>query len=281
MAISIVQHIRRMRGGAQSHLMRAADGHFYVVKFQNNPQHLRVLANEWLGGKLAERLGLPAAPCEIVEVGDWLIRKTPDLHMQLAGKQVACRSGLHFGSRFVVSPMEGQVLDYLPESLLADARVRNLEAFAGALAFDKWLCNADGRQVVYWRRGRERKYAIAMVDQGHCFNDGEWVFPDSPLRGIFGSNQVYGRIVNWESFQPWLSRIENFPVDEMWKLSETVPPEWYDAAWDAMHALVSKLIQRQSRVRELIEGFRTSSRAPFPRWSESALPQVHAAQTTH
>jgi len=31
MAIDAVQHVRRMRGGAQSHLMRAQDGHFYVV----------------------------------------------------------------------------------------------------------------------------------------------------------------------------------------------------------------------------------------------------------
>jgi hypothetical protein len=30
-----IQHIRRMRGGSQSHLMRASDGHFFVVKFQN------------------------------------------------------------------------------------------------------------------------------------------------------------------------------------------------------------------------------------------------------
>ena len=37
--------------------MRAADGHFYVVKFQNNPQHLRVLANELLATRLAEKIG--------------------------------------------------------------------------------------------------------------------------------------------------------------------------------------------------------------------------------
>ena len=48
MPTEAVQHVRRMRGGAQAHLMRAADGHFYVVKFQNNLQHLRVLANEFL-----------------------------------------------------------------------------------------------------------------------------------------------------------------------------------------------------------------------------------------
>src|SRR2546426_415501 len=42
-------HIRAMRGGAQSHMLTASDGHAYVVKFTNNPQSVRVLANEWLG----------------------------------------------------------------------------------------------------------------------------------------------------------------------------------------------------------------------------------------
>ena len=59
----------RMRGGAQGHLMRCSDGHFYVVKFRNNPQHLRVLANEMLATRLAERAGLPVPVTEVVEVG--------------------------------------------------------------------------------------------------------------------------------------------------------------------------------------------------------------------
>jgi hypothetical protein len=31
-----LEQIRRMRGGAQSHLMRCSDGKYYDVKFQNN-----------------------------------------------------------------------------------------------------------------------------------------------------------------------------------------------------------------------------------------------------
>ena len=34
--------------------MRCSDGSLYVVKFQNNPQHLRVLTNEMLVSRLAE-----------------------------------------------------------------------------------------------------------------------------------------------------------------------------------------------------------------------------------
>jgi len=74
-----------MRGGAQAHLMRADDGHFYVVKFQNNPQHLRVLANELLATRLAESVGLPVPVTDIVEVREWLIKNTPELRVDLAG----------------------------------------------------------------------------------------------------------------------------------------------------------------------------------------------------
>ena len=61
--------------------MRADDGHFYVVKFQNNPQHLRVLANELLATRLAESVGLPVPVTEIVEVHEWLIKNTPELRV--------------------------------------------------------------------------------------------------------------------------------------------------------------------------------------------------------
>ncbi len=61
MAVLAVQHIRRMRGGAQGQLMLGADGHIYVVKFQNNPQHMRVLANELLALAAGDRGGIDGA----------------------------------------------------------------------------------------------------------------------------------------------------------------------------------------------------------------------------
>ena len=71
-----MEHIRRMRGGAQSHLMRCEDENYYVVKFQNNPQGTRILANELLGTRLAARIGLPVAPVAVVEVRPEMIALT-------------------------------------------------------------------------------------------------------------------------------------------------------------------------------------------------------------
>src|ERR1700752_2069030 len=101
LAVLAVQQIRRMRGGAQSHLMLGADGNAYVVKFQNNPQHMRVLANEFLASRIAKAAGLTAPEVDLVEVSDWLVKNTADLEIDLGKRRVKCKPGLQFGSRFV------------------------------------------------------------------------------------------------------------------------------------------------------------------------------------
>jgi len=264
LAVVAVQHVRRMRGGAQGHLMRCSDENFYVVKFRNNPQHMRVLANELLATRLAERTGLPVPATEVVEVGDWLVQHTPELNIQLASHSIPCQPGLQFGSRYVVSPLEGQIFDYLPVEMLE--RVRNLETFAGMLAMDKWTGNANGRQAAFWRKMRERKYTAAFIDQGYCFNAGEWTFPDSPLRGVYSRNEVYAGVRGWESFEPWLSRIETLDDEVIWEVAGEIPPEWYESDWGALETLARSLLERRQMIRELITGFRMSARNPFPNW---------------
>ena len=138
-----------------------------------------------------------------------------------AGTRCCLPPGLSFGSQYVISPMEGQVYDYLPETMIAT--VRNLRDFAGALALDKWTCNANGRQAAFWKKARERKFTASFIDQGYCFNAGEWNFPDAPLRGVFGRNDVYACITGWDSFEPWLGKIESFPESSLWPLAEEIP----------------------------------------------------------
>lgn len=253
-----------MRGGAQAHLMRCSDNNYYVVKFQNNPQGTRILANEMLATRLAQRIGLPVATPEVVEVDDWLIEHTPDLHIQLAHNTVKCTHGRQFGSRYIADPLLARVIDYMPAEMLD--RVRNVEAFAGMLAVDKWAGNADGRQAAFWRKNSERKYTAVFIDQGYCFNAGEWSFPDHPLRGIYSRNEVYASICGWESFEPWLSKIEAFPPDQIRAIAHDIPEEWYGRDQDALDGLIDQLIVRRQLIQGLIEMLRVSTRRPFPCW---------------
>jgi hypothetical protein len=272
LAVLAVQHIRRMRGGAQGQLMLGADGRAYVVKFQNNPQHRRVLANEYLASKLARAAGLTAPEVELVEVSQWLVDHTAELDIDLGRSRVKCEAGLQFGSQFVGGLMPGQVVDYLPEEHLAE--LRNLGEFAGVLALDKWTANANGRQAVFSKRQRERRYQAVFIDFGYCFHAGEWRFEDSPLRGVYFRNDVYSEIDGWESFEPWLTRMETMPAETVWAAASEVPPDWYGGDMSEMEALVEKLLARRSRIRELIAMFGKSDRKPFPKWVEGEKKMV-------
>jgi hypothetical protein len=272
LAILAVQHIRRMRGGAQGHLMLGADGNAWVVKFQNNPQHTRVLANELLTSRLALAAGLTAPEAELVEVSPWLIEHTPELEIDFGRSREKCRPGLQFGSRFVGGLMPGQVVDYLPAEQLAE--MRNLTEFAGILALDKWTGNANGRQAVFTRHARERRYRAVFIDYGYCFHAGEWRFQDAPLRGVYHRNDVYNFITGWDAFEPWLTRLETLPAETVWTAANEVPPEWYGGDLSEMESLIEKLLVRRSRIRELIEDFARSDRHPFPNWG---LPPSHIA----
>jgi hypothetical protein len=275
-----LEQIRRMRGGAQSHLMRCSDGYYYVVKFQNNPQHRRVLVNELLGTNLARRMGLPTAPAAIVEVSEQLIRLTPDLAMELPRQRVPCQAGLQFGSRYPGDPRRLTLHDFLPDEQLRN--VTNLHDFAGMLVFDKWTCNTNGRQTLFFQKKQEEEreaaslharesagapYNTLMIDQGFCFNAGEWNFPDAPLRGLYARNRVYEGVTGMESFAPWLDRLEKQMTERtLDEIRGQIPPSWYEDDYDAVSRLLEQLLRRRSRVPDLIVEAKKSNRQPFPNW---------------
>ena len=158
-SLSAISHIRRLRGGSQSHLLRASDGNLYVTKFQNNPQHVRVLANEMFATRLGHALGLPMPQVEVIEVPDWLTGNTPELSVETDGCRIRCSTGRQLGCRYVEG--DGNSFDYLPDSALTS--VRNLADFARVLVLDKWTCNSDGRQAVFTKSGKHFDATLCSV----------------------------------------------------------------------------------------------------------------------
>jgi hypothetical protein len=284
-----VEHVRRMRGGAQAHLMRCDDGGYYIVKFQNNPQHLRILANEMLATRLAARLGLCVPQVQVVEVRPDLIAYTSELVVQLGIGRTACTAGKQFGSQFPGHPARMTVHDFLPDEQLGG--VRNLPDFLGIFVFDKWTCNTNGRQAIFFREPEDRPgpalspvpdpgplahaggaapatpYVAMMIDHGFCFNAGEWDFPDAPLRGLYARHRVYQGVAGMEAFEPWLDRLEIHMTEAaLGEEAGHIPPEWYADDWQALERLIERLYARRKRVRELILSARKSGRDPFPNW---------------
>jgi hypothetical protein len=263
--LDAVQHVKRMRGGSQAHLLRASDGGFYVTKFSNNPQHIRVLANEMLGSRLGRWLDLPMPEVAVICVSDWLIQNTTELCFDTAGLRHKCSPGRHLGSRYPVDPLEDMVFDYLPESMFH--KVRNVPDFARVLVLDKWTANSDGRQAIFAKKAKQRRYTAHFIDQGYCFNAGEWSFPDLALHGVYARNHVYAGVTGWNSFEPALTRAEEAEPIDIWRCADSVLPEWYGNTQDALEALVENLYERRLKIRDLITAFRESSRQPFPNWN--------------
>lgn len=264
MTVLALEHIRRMRGGAQAHLMRCDDGGYYVVKFQNNPQHTRVLVNELLGTRLAARLGLPVPAAAVVEVRKELIELTTELVMQVGMGRTPCTPGFQFGSRYPGDPARVTVHDFLPDEQLA--AVENLADFLGALVLDKWSCNTNGRQAIFLADPVGVPYRAQFLDQGFCFNAGEWSFPDAPLRGLYVRQRVYESVRGVESFETWLARLERLDEDVMDAIASEIPPEWIAGDHDALFRLLEQLLRRRQRVPDLILDAKNSSRQPFTNW---------------
>jgi len=266
-SLSAVQHIRKMRGGSQAHIMRASDGNLYVTKFQNNPGGVRALASEFLATKLAVFLGLPMAEVQVVEVPASLIAGTPELKIEIDGAMLPCTAGPQLGSRYVGDSSKDRVFDHMPQSQFH--RVVNRMDVVRMLAFDKWVGNCDGRQAVFVKRVNATGYSMAFIDQHYCFDGHWWSFPDLPFHGMYHHLHAYQAVTGWESFEPVLSRIERIDYAELWRSAAQIPHEWLEYDGKGLFDLVEMLYRRRPLVRELIAQFRNSDDTPFPNWTNS------------
>jgi hypothetical protein len=276
MLIRARRFIRKMRGGAQAHLIEGADGEFYVVKFANNPQHRRILVNEWLAAGFLRYLQIFAPETVLIEISDGFVKENPGVGMTLGTRKTLPEPGLHFGSRVAVNPDRTAIYDFLPDTLLV--KVENRLDFLGALVFDKWVSNADSRQAIFFRaRARrwtplrgdapERKGFFAqMIDHGFAFSGPRWEFEDSPIQGLYFRSGVYDEVRSLESFQPWLDLVRHFPeevIDEAWK---QIPREWYQSDQSEIEALLEQLLKRRQRIDQLLMDAHKARGSAFANW---------------
>jgi hypothetical protein len=277
MPLTARRHIRKMRGGAQSHLVEADDGQFYIVKFQNNPQHRRILVNELVASVFLKYLQLSSAEAALIHVGEEFLRANPDVSIELGASRVPAATGWQFGSRYPGDPSRVAVYDFVPDTLLH--KVRNLSDFLGALVFDKWVSNADGRQAVFfrarvreWLPGAADAHALTMgfvalmIDQGFAFNGPDWDFKDSPVQGLYPRKLVYDGVGSLEQFEPWLERVIHFPEEVVDQAYKQVPPEWIPGEQDEFEAMLEHLMRRRKRVPDLISDARRAKHSPFANW---------------
>jgi len=268
--------IRKMRGGAQSHLIEAEDGAYYIVKFTNNPQHRRILVNEWLASVFLRYLQIHVPDTAVIELTPEFISANPELYLSVGPRRESVPAGVHFGSRMAVHPDRVAVFDFLPDKLLG--KVENRVDFLGTLVFDKWVSNADSRQAIFFRARAKTwtplkgdaparvGFFAQMIDHGFAFNGPHWQFQDSPIQGLYFRTSVYDQVTSLDSFQPWLDMVENFPlevIDAAWK---EIPPGWLGDDESLLEDLLENLLKRRPRVPDLLQEMRRERAKAFPNW---------------
>jgi len=276
MPIEARQWIRKMRGGAQAHLLLADDGHYYVVKFKQNPQHRRILVNEWVASVLLRRLEIPTPAVEIVNVPLQFLDKHPEIAITIGSRVEPVTAGWHFGSRMPVDPNRFVIYDFLPDALLQ--QVANLRDFLGVLVFDKWVNNVDSRQCVFFRaqvkdwivgqeRSRKNAFVALMMDHGYIFGGPHWSLEEAPLTGFYARPLVYAGVRGLDSFQPWLDQIVHAPEELLDDAFRVVPDYWLNGDRELLEQTLEKLYRRRKRLPALLEDARESGRVNvFPNW---------------
>ena len=276
MPVHAIRLIRKLRGGAQAHLMECDDSRFYVVKFRNNPQHRRILVNEWISAVFLRYLQISVPETAIVDLTPEFLENNADISIQLGSRRVPVEPGWHFGSAYPGDPARTAVYDFIPDLLLD--KVANLADFLGVLVFDKWAGNADARQSIFYRARLKQwvagsdeyltrtGFVANMMDHGYVFDGPHWTFADSPLTGLYFRPVVYEKVRSWDDFQPWLDRVVHFPEEIVDDAIKQLPPEWLDGDEDDMDQLLTKLMSRRQRVPDLIRDSTRGRINPFPNW---------------
>jgi len=218
----VTQFVRSMRGGSQSILVKASDGHNYVAKFTNNLQGPNLSFNESAGSELYRACGLSVPYWKPLLITDHFLDQNPDCWMQTPEGRLRPSTGLCFGSRYLGT--DGlRVVQILPE--ISFKRIKNRASFWVAWMLDICAEHADDRQAIFQQDSRG-KWKAFFIDHGHLFGGPRGDMHSSPQESLSLDPRIYPDMASEETSDahPHLDQILN--VDRLWRKIQTIPQDW-------------------------------------------------------
>lgn len=245
---------KHLRGGSQARLIEASDGKLYVVKHPDNPQGYEILVNEFVAGRLMERLGLPVGRPQLIEYTG-----QPEIRWQFNHPRGNWRPATLVGIPYAGREAGSDVYDFLPEALLDSIS----DSILRALPADVWLGQADSRQLVVTRE--QGRWRVRLIDQGYTFNGPHWDFLPHPLGALYFRNRVYAQIRSLDDLEPTLSLIERLPARHIREVFAAVPREWLRPGDpERLRVLADGLIERKKYIRQIMASYLERYRLYFP-----------------
>jgi hypothetical protein len=225
-----------------------ADDGFYAVKFLQNPQHGRILANEALASELLRRIGIATPEWKAIGIDRAFLHREKTVGFETRQGFVPAEPGLHFGSRF---SWDCRADDFAPPSLMD--RVLNIDDFFKVLVFDLWVDNRDSRQAIFVG-GPNGPVRAQMMDNGFAFgSDGV----DHQLRDhCFRSPQylplsAYRAPAAAAQYVKAIDRIQNISAEQIILIVNSLPAEWLPD-YQQIERLANILQRRSERLPALL-----------------------------
>ena len=233
-------------GVTSPRLMVGEDGHRYVVKLTRNKVGPKVLASEWLGFRLAKRIGLCVPHGEMVCIPSVLVKRSKYLRKMRADE------GVHFGSRYLTG------CEYVGRRVMRLAV--NKDEVVGTMLFDHLFYNDDRtlNRKNFLARWDGRGWRIYAIDHSHLFGSGRWTEGSLLRRGeseTVNARRAFGWLLRHYPMRETLSlyarRILSVTDDEVAEMIAEIPPAWLDTA---ERDVVMRFWQMRQRQAEEVAG---------------------------
>lgn len=210
-------------GVTKPHLLRASDGHLYVVKLTNNKLGTKALANEYIGSRLGEYMQLSFPKAGFINITEAALEKMRPL------RRLGTPPGLHFAVRYL------KHCEYVRPWHIRQAV--NRHEFAGVILFDHILQNEDRtlNQRNILARHEAAGIKLYAIDNTHLFGSGCWR-SDNLTRYAdvirINNRLAYGvllkRYLRSADFKPYMERIAALTPDKIKAILDDIPSAWLD-----------------------------------------------------
>lgn len=228
MVTAKIAHKEITNGVTKPYIITCDDSEQYVVKFKENPEGKRVLANEYVCAKIAEILELPLATPSLVQVNDTFIQDFGEQVSEHTEENVT--TGLHFGTKMIKKAYQINGASMLKLA-------KNIECIPDIILFDQLVCNCDrecnGGNLLF----DQSKMEIVVLDHTHAFDIGP-LWDEHSLEYKIGEDfrplqpdgYVYRKLIPYVNgnnpFNSILEKMGRLNSNSLWDIISNIPAEW-------------------------------------------------------
>lgn len=255
-------------GSTKPYYIICENGDTYAVKFQQNPQGIKAIINEYICSELAKILFLPIPEPALINITKEFLDVFGEKLSNFIGETI--QPGLHFGTKKIK-----KVFTITSTKMIEEAV--NLNVISELFIFDLFICNKDrdsnGGNLLFDKGKNE----IVILDHTHVFDLGTiWsasqlnIRIGKPFEILNPDGFVYKKLIPYiegrNPFDTILDKLTRMTKEQVWHIINNVPEEWL-LNDEEKESLLSYLLDRKDRINETLPLLQ-----PYiPRWKGGCL----------